>query len=317
MYTDALEQTTTHTLQPRLEGLHVGDMIGFKHIMYLAEDAVVRHFRGFGLGVGRLSRDWNVGMKFVSSHGRIASAVRIDDDVSVQVTPKGISSDGTIHLAVAEYVVRDGKQERAYSGKVAVRLQQVTISKASGVLPAELRPLLWRSAESASPGATVSTDGAGPEATDGRDGVLAPGANGFVMCFRNPYFYCGNNYDLQMSGYLRYMESAAELFLEERGISVHRMLDTKQWIPFVSKTGVDIHCDVHMEEEVTCAFIVQDIFRDLMYTAVVKFYVQRGGQRVNVATGHVTHGYCEVEGHSGWKMVPFDEEALAAIRGTT
>ena len=51
-----------------------------------------------------------------------------------------------------------------------------------------------------------------------------------------------------------------------------------------------------MEEELYTVFTVEDVFKDLTYTARMDCYVLRGGRLVQTATGRITHGYARGPG---------------------
>ena len=133
--------------------------------------------------------------------------------------------------------------------------------------------------------------------------------------WRIPYFYCHFTERIQHSGYLRIMEEVVDLFLADRGISIRRMLDDQKWIPVVPQARVEILREALMEEELYTVFTVEDVFKDLTYTARMDCYVLRGDELVQTATGRITHGYARILDRHAWEVVPFDERTLAALRG--
>ncbi|HZB50088.1 MAG TPA: hypothetical protein VE547_13430, partial [Mycobacteriales bacterium] len=101
----------------------------------------------------------------------------------------------------------------------------------------------------------------------------------------------------------------------DRGISIRRMLTDQKWIPVVPQARVEILREALMEEELYTVFTVEDVFKDLTYTARMDCYVLRGDELVQTATGRITHGYALILDRHAWEVVPFDERTLAALRG--
>ena len=56
---------TTATLRPRYEGSNISTWIGFKHINYLVEEAVLEHFRASGLPARGLYEAHGLGLDIV------------------------------------------------------------------------------------------------------------------------------------------------------------------------------------------------------------------------------------------------------------
>jgi hypothetical protein len=111
------------------------------------------------------------------------------------------------------------------------------------------------------------------------------------------------------------LEEIVDVFLAERGISIRTMLDQHQWIPVVPQARVNILREAYMEEELHTVFSVTEVFKNLTYTASIDCYVHRAGRFVHTATGTITHGYAVIVDRHDWKLVPFDERTLAALRG--
>ena len=56
---------TALTCRPRYEGANIRTWIGFKHFMYLVEEAVLHWFRERGLGPQRLYHEYGLGLEIV------------------------------------------------------------------------------------------------------------------------------------------------------------------------------------------------------------------------------------------------------------
>lgn len=275
--------------RPRFEGSNICTWIGFKHVMYLIEESVLEHLRRTGIRPRELYERDALGVEIVDSDARIASALHMDDEVRTEVVPLASEDGGeTLVFATTSYV----DQVRAATAKVRVRLV---------------------------PSTDVGTPRVGTPTgnlLDGRGSVGTPeaGGNAIVWRWRIPYFYCHFSERLQHSGYLRLMEEVVDLFLAERGISIRDMLAGQRWIPVVPSARVRILAPAFMEETVHTVFTVENVFKNLLYTARMDCYVERDGGLIQTATGHITHGYAEVVGRRDWKHVPFDEKTMAALR---
>lgn len=278
--------------RPRFEGSNICTWIGFKHVMYLIEEAVLEYLRRNGMSPRQLYERKGLGVEIVDSDVRIATALHMDDLVRTEVVPQPSEEDGGI---LVFKTVSHAEKARAATATVRVRL----------VPAAEVGvPRLDRT--------DTVLDGRGGYDTDCLAKVAAP--NAVVWRWRIPYFYCHYSERLQHSGYLRLMEEVVDIFLARRGISIRDMLAGRRWIPVVPNARMRILEPAFMEETIYTVFTVEEIFKDLLYTARVDCYVPRDDDLVQTATGRITHGYAEVVDRRDWKHVPFDEKTLAALR---
>jgi len=305
--------------RPRFEGSNICTWIGFKHVMYLVEEAVLDHLRQIGHVPRELYEEYGLGVEIVDSDARILSAIHMDDPVTTDVIPVA-NHDHEMEFRVESFVDRSGsggdERTKAVVAKVRVVLRRTANA---GPGPADLEPYavaqLDRAAR-AGPNATVATsNGRGTVGLSDDLPPVAAGANQVVWRWRIPYFYCHYSDRLQHSGYLRVMEEVVDVFLAERGISIRTMLDERQWIPVVPRARGNILREAYMEEELHTVFAVTEVFKDLTYTASMNCYVRRAGRFVHTATGTITHGYAVIVDRRNWTLVPFDEPTLAALRG--
>jgi len=313
----------THTrVRPRFEGCNICTWIGFKHVMYCIEEAVVDHFRAHGFGPRELYEQKGLCLEIVDSSVRILHALHIDDTVDIEVVPSPKAPDGVLRVAVTLTVPRDGKPLKAVTGYVDVlfRLDDsvVTPQPASG--EPRLAPYtctrIRRGPQRSIPDAGLATARqAGNPPLDVRRALAADEGNRFVWQWRVPYFYCHFNDRLQHSGYLRLMEEVLDLFVAERGISIRTLLENKKWIPVVPQASLQILDEAMMEETIHTVFTVEDIFKDTTYRSRMDCYVERHAGLVHTATGLITHGYAVVENRRDWSLVTFDAEVSAALRG--
>jgi acyl-CoA thioesterase FadM len=300
--------------RPRFEGSNICTWIGFKHVMYLVEEAVLDHLRQSGLTPRRLFEEHGLGVEIVDSHARIMHALHMDDVVRCEVRPLPASAGGELGFRVTVHA------DRAQPVKAVSATVRVLLRRAAGAPPppADLAPHtvdeIVRGTAAAESGADEL--GLAPEpAPDDVSRALLGAGNGIVWRWRIPYFYCHFSDRIQHSGYLRLMEEVVDIFLRERGISIRTMLDRQSWIPVVPSARVEILREGLMEEDVYTVFRVTDVFKETTYTAVMDCYVWRGGRAVHIATGTITHGYAVILDRRDWKLVSFDPPVLDALHG--
>ncbi|MFI9152081.1 thioesterase family protein [Streptomyces sp. NPDC053367] len=324
-----VETESTVRLRPRYEGSNINTWIGFKHVNYLVEEAVLEHFRAAGLGSRYLFEQHGLGLDVADLDTRILHAFHQDDEARAVVVPKTEDGDEKGHLAFAVtlYVERDGKELKAVTSKVKVALR-IDSYLAQAEVPQELARFavaeLGGFAELGEHHGAEVTEAAGTALSAGRgttgdeDPVLAQllaGRNAFGWKWRIPYPYCHFNERLAMSGYLRQVEEVVDLFLADRGISIKTLLDDRKWIPVVPHSRVQFLGEALMEEDLYTVFTVEEVFKDLTYTARTDFYVVREGRLVQTATGRITHGYAVFGDRSDWSLVNFDDRVLQAFAG--
>jgi acyl-CoA thioesterase FadM len=304
-----LGSSTDIRLRPHYEGSNICTWIGFKHVNYLVEEAVLEHFRRAGLPARSLYDDHGLGVDIVDLDTRIPAALHMDDDVRAAVT--GIGGDDELRFAVALFVERDGAAVKAASSKVRVVLREDDWHGD----PAPPPPELARFA-AARIGPPDEPPAPGRGAPDGEAWLerLTAGENAFGWRWRIPYFYCHFTQRMQMSGYLRQMEEVVDLFLADRGISIWDLLDNRRWIPVVPHSRIEMLDEALMEEELYTVYTVEQIFKDFTYTSRMDCYVVRDGRLLKMATGTITHGYAVIENRRDWNLVHFDERVQGALR---
>jgi acyl-CoA thioesterase FadM len=318
-----LGSATQVRLRPRFEGVNIGAWLGFKHLMYLMEEAVIEHFRELGYGPRRLFQELELALDVVDSGIRIVHVVHADDVVRLTVKPE-VSRTGAPLFQVQAFLDGDtgstsSKPLNLFSGKVRVAL----VPKPENTRrdwPAAIAPYVAAPGERVLPGQPApAPDGRGvSDPADHLVAALRPaGANTFVWKWRIPYFYCHDSERLQHSGYLRLLEEVVDLFLASRGLSIRTMLETRRWIPFVQNARIEMLNDALMEETIYTVFTVTDVYKSLLYAARVDCYVARGGALVHTARGDITHGYAQIHSRSDWGLVPFDAETVRALLGGT
>ncbi|OLR92025.1 hypothetical protein BJP25_24170 [Actinokineospora bangkokensis] len=299
----AATSPTTLTTTPRYEGANICTWIGFKHVNYLVEEAVLDHLRKNGAPAGLLYERHGLCVDLVDVDTKMFTAFHVDD-VVVATVRRLPDAGGQLRLSVLLTTRADPDT------KVARATVGVVLRADPRGLPAEPAPaaLLPHVVGELGEPATVPLTG-DPVAQLTRD------RNAFAWSWRVPYPYCHFTERVQLSGYLRLMEEAVDLFLADRGVSIKTLLDEDDLIPVVPRSHVRIVGEAKMEERVHTAFTVTEVFKDLTYTAAMDCYVTRGGALVPVATGTITHGYAIIDSRRDWSVVPFPERLAAALGG--
>ncbi|GAB3898694.1 hypothetical protein GCM10029964_083590 [Kibdelosporangium lantanae] len=296
-----LENVTELPMVPHREGNNIGPWIGFKHVNYMVETAVLAHLRDAGMPERTLLEDYGLGVELVGLDTRIQHALHLDEQTTAVVRsttdPGGGALSFAVHVNTAE--------ARNVQAKVRVVLRQNDYLAVPGPYPEELAPyVVGRPADEP----TIVGDG----------DVLArltEGRNAFAYTSRIPYPHCHNTERMPMSGYLRRMEEAVDLFLADRGISIRTLLDDRHWIPVVPRSRITLLADARMEEDLHVVYTVEEIFKNLTYKSTMDTYVRRGGRLVRTATGSITHGYAEFGDWKDWRLVEFDERVVRALGG--
>jgi acyl-CoA thioesterase FadM len=310
-YEIAGDRVTRTLLRPRYEGSNICTWIGFKHVNYLVEEAVLDHLRQVGLAAGDLYETYGLCVDIVDIDSRILTAFHIDTEAVAEV--RSLSGES---LAFAVEIQIDGPSPvKAVTAKVRVELRLDPRGFGAEPVPAALQPY---SADRLGTAASVDLPVASGQAPAG-DVVahLTEGANAFAWKWRIPYFYCHFTERMQMSGYLRQMEEVVDLFLADRGVSIKRLLDEQNWIPVVPHSRITILDEARMEEELYTVFTVENVFKRFTYTSRMDCYVLRDGVLVPTATGRITHGYAAIENRRDWSLVSFDDRLNDALEGVS
>ena len=120
-------------LRPGYEGANIRTWIGFKHFMYLMEEAAVQHVRERWGGPGALWREHGLGVEIVDSSIRILTALHLDQLTRVEVRPR--EGDREYELAATLEARNDGRWAPAASGGVRVLFRRS--AEGAGALPRE------------------------------------------------------------------------------------------------------------------------------------------------------------------------------------
>lgn len=307
-----LATPTAVQVRPRYEGSNICTWIGFKHVNYLVEEAVLDHFRQSALPARALYEEHGLGLDLVSIDSRILHAFHMDDVAEAEVVPWTRDDDRTIGFKVTIRVERNGETLKAVTSKVRVSLRIDTYLEAAGEVPAELS----RFAVGTLGDDLEREQGATAPAEEDILTRLTEGRNAYAWKWNIPYPYCHFTERIQMSGYLRLMEEGKDRFVADRGISIKTLLDDRRWIPVVPRSDIRVLDEALMEEDLYTVYTVEEVFKDFTYTSRMDFYVLRDGKLVKTATGRIVHGYAVIENRRDWSLVNFDQRVLDAINGT-
>jgi len=308
-------QPTTYVGAPRYEGANIRTWIGFKHFMYLTEEAILQYFRDRGVGARQLYHDHHLGLEIIDNSIQLPAPLEVDDEVTATVVsgpPKpGYGAPFVVHLAVN----RDGTSVTVAKAKVRVALIELKEDAPAAPAPALIQPYVVPEVA-----ALATSAGSAPMPIAAGQDVLSAlgltGSNAFLWSWRAPYFYCHFSDRLQHSAYVRTMEEVVDRFLVDRGLAIGKLLVERGWIPVVSRARVQMLDDVRMEEVVHTVFTVEDVLKDVSYTARMDCYVERGGELVHTATGSIMHGYAISRGPDAGTVAVLDPATQAALLGS-
>ncbi|CCH30530.1 hypothetical protein ABZ816_16375 [Actinosynnema sp. NPDC047251] len=309
--------TTSVSLRPRYEGSNICTWIGFKHVNYMVEEAVLDHLRQSGFPAGQLYERFGLCTDIVDLDTKILTAFHIDDLAQATVSrvrPESATQDGgPLKLLVELTVERDDKTVKAVKSKVSVSFRLDPHGFDAEPVPAALAPHVVEriAAPAKTTGATAPIPVGDADPLD----LLTAGRNAFAWAWRIPYFYCHFTERVQMSGYLRQMEEILDLFVEDRGASIKTLLDEQNWIPVVPHSRITFTEEANMEETLYTVFTVEEVFKKFTFTARMDCYVLRDGELVQTATGKITHGWAVIENRKDWSLVNFDDRLIGAITG--
>ncbi|MCT2589594.1 thioesterase family protein [Streptomyces sp. N2-109] len=296
------------------EGANIRTWIGFKHFMYLVEEAVLQYFRDRGIGAHDLYHQYGLGLEIIDSSVQLPRALELDEQVTATITagrPKpGKGAPFTATLSVR----RDGEDVNVLRGKVRVALVPVKDGSGGEPVPAFLEPYVTPEAETRPDSSESLTIAAGQDVSD----VLAPAGSGaYLWSWRAPYYYCHFSDRLQHSAYVRTLEEVVDRCLADRDLAIGHLLVERGWIPVVSRARVQLHSDLWMEETVHTVFKVEDILSNTMFTARMDCYVRRGDVLEKTASGTIIHGYAISRGEQAGTVAVLDKETQTALLGVT
>ncbi|UGY94196.1 acyl-CoA thioesterase [Streptomyces gobiensis] len=321
-----LTEATTVTHTPGYEGANIGTIIGFKHVSYLIEKSVIDHFRRCGLPVGALYEQQGLGFDTVHIESRLSTALIVDDEASIEVKPVTTEDAAELAFKVSITVDRDGERKKAVTSKVRAVLrydENDTRMLRRLPVPEGLERFVTKRIGNAEPGEPV-VPGTGDELVSGgsteNDPVLdqlTAGHNAYAWKFRIPYPFVHFFERLQATGYLRLMEEAKHRFVDARGISIRALLEESNWIPAVTQSSLTLLDEARLEEDLYVVYRVDSVFKNLMYTSRLDYYVVRDGRLLKTATGSITHGYGVVENGKEGRLVEWDDRVAKAISGAS
>jgi acyl-CoA thioesterase FadM len=294
-------------MRPAYEGANIRTWVGFKHFLYLAEQAVLDSFRDRGTGPSRLYHAYGLGLSTVESSAHLPAVLDADDEVAATV-----EATGPGRFAVRLTVAREGEAVTILRGRTTVRLVAEPGAGRTAPVPADLAGIVVGGvrAGTGEPAPGIPLAGAAPAERLGEGGA-------FTCADAIPYQWCHFSDRMQYSGYVRMLESVVERFLRDRGISVGRMLRERGWIPVVSRVKVALLADAHMEEVLHTRFVVTDVLKGLAFDGRMDCYVARGAELAHVATARIVHGYALSSGPQAGGLATLDGDTIEALTGAS
>ncbi|MFF7971972.1 alpha/beta fold hydrolase [Streptomyces sp. NPDC007905] len=304
---------TTYVGMPRYEGANIRTWIGFKHFMYLVEEAVLEYFRERGVGARDMYHRYGLGLEIVDSSVQLPATLFVDDRVYATVVSATPKPEQGAPFTVTLTVERGGEAVTVLKGKLRVALVAVKDGSGTEPVPAVLAPFVVPEVAALANTKSASLPiGPGQEVAD----VLVPeGSGAYLWSWRAPYYYCHFSDRLQHSAYVRTLEEVVDRFLHDRGLAIGKLLEERAWIPVVSRARVQVLSDIFMEETVHTVFTVEDVIKDTVYTARMDCYVRRGDSLELAATATIMHGYAISRGEEAGTVALFDEDVKAALLG--
>jgi acyl-CoA thioesterase FadM len=294
--------------RPLFEGCNVGTWIGFKHVTYLAQEGALDWLRAHDLAPGKLFEASALATEVVGCRLRLLKGVRVDDVVTLSVTPATRPGDDRASFDV-RLLRRDGGEKLA-QGRFAVvwRTAGAALGPAAPP-PADVLPFLAQEPPDRPPRPA--------EVADEAVAALRPGGKPSVVRSRRiTYPLCCCTERIQFSAYVRLLEEMVEELLAERGISVGALLAERRWAPVVSRVEIEALRPAYMEEGLHAVFSIDEVLKDLVFPGRMTCYVRREGRLVEAARAAIDHAYVQFDTRAvGSAVVPLDARVKKALLG--
>jgi acyl-CoA thioesterase FadM len=284
------------SMRPCHEGANIRTWIGFKHLMYMVEEAVLDWFRRYSIGPQRLYHDYGLGLEVVDSSVQFPALVEVDDEIIGEVASKAPG-----RFSVRLRARRSSVEPVVVNGNVRIALVREKSLSESIPAPEPLAPLVTLAVSAINTEAYAEDPRAG-----GRESA-------FTWSWQARYFHCHYSGRVQHSAYIRALEEVVDRFLADRGISIARLLQERDWIPVVSRARVTLLADARMGEMIHTTFAIEEILKGLAYNARMDCYVRRGETLTRTATARILHGYAIAGGDAAGQLAPLDEATQAAL----
>jgi len=284
-------------LKPRMEGANIRTWIGFKHLMYLAEDAVLTWFRRNRSGPSRLYHRSGLALDITNASLLLANLVDVDDELIAESSP----------IDNRQFSVRlrpSGSIDRTLlSGKLTVRVVPDPAIHPVEPPPRAVEPYV----------VTEALRGPRLSAREWNDRR----SRAFHWPWVARYFHCEYSRVVQHSAYVRALEEVVDRFLADRGLAIGRMLVERSLIPVVSRVRVELLEDALMEETIHTTFVVTEVLKEKAFDGRMDCYVERDDAIVHVATARILHGYAISMGPAAGQLARLDGEMVRALRPTS
>lgn len=302
----ATAESMSFEARPAFEGANIRTWIGFKHLMYVVEAAVLRWFEKRDLALGRLYHEHGLGLEIIDCSVQLPAPVEYDDELIAEVNERRAG-----RFTVVVRARRRDSTPVVIKGNVTVAFVRETTPTSDGPPPPQIASLVVpevAAAWTSDAGDLVATD-----PTHIRAIITRSEPASLVWSWRARYFLCHFSNRVQHSAYVRALEEVVDRFLAERGLSIRQMLEVRGWIPVVSRARVQLIADARMEETVHTRFAVVEIIKNTAYDARMDCFVLRQDALIRVATARILHGYAVGRGDGAGALVELDPRTLDAL----
>ncbi|MEV0788556.1 thioesterase family protein [Kribbella sp. NPDC050459] len=274
------ETVSADTFRPRYGSANIRTWIGFKQFVSIAEEAVLTWFRDRGRGPQELYESHGLALSVLDSSVLLPSVLTIDDTVEAQVESRG-AGDFRVRLTTE----RKTGPETVLKGRVRVGLVDET---GEGQRP----PGDLAAAVDVVPGL--------PPATTTVD------ADAFRHDWTARYFHCQYSSRVQHSAYVAHLEELVDRYLAGVGLAIPELLETRGWIPVVSRARVTLVGQACMGDVIASRFAVTDVWKDKAYDG--RMTCEVGG--TPVAQASIVHGYAVSRGSEAGQLATLDADTL-------
>lgn len=290
------------SMYPKNEGANVENYIGFKHMTYLMEEAIISFLRDLYLSPNVLYKKYGIKIIIKSLSIDILKAINIDDFIEIDICSS---------MVFNEFVIRAYDNNNSFfRGKVGIDIELTNKKVGLDLLPKEVANFLNGVLRAKTEESFLEKSIEGNPIS-----YLKQLYNSaFIYSKRIPYYYCNYTKELHHSGYERIIEETVDLFLENKNLSIRSMLDKKSWIPVVSKSKVCLLNKVEIEDIVYIVFDVKNILFNRIYEADIIFFKVKDNKLQEVARGEISHGYSDIKNPQNPELVVLDDEILKALK---
>jgi acyl-CoA thioesterase FadM len=298
-------RVTEVVLKPRYEAANVRLRIGVRGITSLAEEAVVNWFRVRGFTPTVLYETYGLEFSIIDCSSLLFGVVTVDDEIVASAEPVGP------RYFNVKLSVRRGETQ-AVALRTRVTVVMVRRPGWSAELPEELLGMAIDEIDRI----RTAVDSHDPEfeARD-LDSRITNDALGWYRSWRVPMANCHYSGRMQYSGFIRVLDELAELFLEDKGLPVGELLDTRGWTMVMPRVRVRVLADAYAGDLMHTTYEVHQVVGQKLFDCRFDAHVQRDDRRIPVATGILLQGFASLDDMSG-KAVDIGPDIIEKMTST-